>query len=114
MLQLSPLLQPTVCSSLSYLNRLPVSELKIDQSFVRHMASAKNEATIVRSTIGLAHDLGLVVVAEGIEDRPTLDPLAQLGCDLGQGYYMSRPRPAADLTRRLADERRQEQVAIAA
>ena len=101
-------------SSLSYLNRLPVSELKIDQSFVRQMASAANEATIVRSTIGLAHDLGLVVVAEGIEDRPTWNLLAQLGCDLAQGYYISRPQPAADLTRWLTDSRRREQLAIAA
>jgi len=89
-------------SSLSYLNRLPVSELKIDQSFVRQMTRATNEATIVRSTIGLAHELGLVVVAEGIEDQRTWDLLGQLGCDLGQGYYISRPQPAGDLTRWLA------------
>jgi EAL domain-containing protein (putative c-di-GMP-specific phosphodiesterase class I) len=100
-------------SSLSYLTRLPVSELKIDQSFVRPMAQSANETKIVRSTIGLAHDLGLTVVAEGIEDHPTWDLLAHLGCDVAQGYYISRPRPAADLTRWLTEAAR-EQVAAAA
>jgi len=101
-------------SSLSYLNRLPVSELKIDQSFVRQMTRATNEATIVRSTIGLAHELGLVVVAEGIEDQRTWDLLGQLGCDLGQGYYISRPQPAGDLTRWLAKSQRRGELSAAA
>lgn len=90
-------------SSLSYLNQLPVSELKIDQSFVRHMSGGTNEAKIVRSTIGLAHELGLVVVAEGIEDAKTWQHLKTLNCDLGQGYYMSRPLPAEALTRWLGE-----------
>ncbi len=84
-------------SSLAYLKRLPVDELKIDKSFVANMATDENDAAIVRSTIGLAHDLGLTVVAEGIEDQATWDLLAELGCDVGQGYYVSRPMPAAAL-----------------
>jgi diguanylate cyclase (GGDEF)-like protein len=84
-------------SSLAYLKRLPVDELKIDKSFVAHMASDENDAAIVRSTVGLAHDLGLTVVAEGIEDQETWNLLAALGCDVGQGYFVSRPVPAAAL-----------------
>ncbi|TME36181.1 MAG: EAL domain-containing protein [Chloroflexi bacterium] len=82
-------------SSLAYLKRLPVDELKIDKSFVAHIASDDNDAAIVRSTIGLAHDLGLAVVAEGIEDEVTWDYLAGLGCDVAQGYFISRPLPVA-------------------
>jgi diguanylate cyclase (GGDEF)-like protein len=81
-------------SSLAYLKRLPVHELKIDKSFVAHMASDDNDAAIVRSTIGLAHDLGLRVVAEGVEDQATWDLLSALGCDVTQGYFISRPVPA--------------------
>jgi EAL domain-containing protein (putative c-di-GMP-specific phosphodiesterase class I) len=84
-------------SSLAYLKRLPVDELKIDKSFVANMARDENDAAIVRSTIGLAHDLGLTVVAEGIEDQATWDLLAALRCDVGQGYFVSRPMPAAGL-----------------
>jgi diguanylate cyclase (GGDEF)-like protein len=84
-------------SSLAYLKRLPVDELKIDKSFVAHMATDENDAAIVRSTIGLAHDLGLVVVAEGIEDQATWDMLTALGCDVAQGFFVSRPLPAAAL-----------------
>jgi diguanylate cyclase (GGDEF)-like protein len=84
-------------SSLAYLKRLPVDELKIDKSFVAHMARDENDAAIVRSTIGLAHDLGLSVVAEGIEDQETWDLLTALGCDVAQGYFISRPLPAAAL-----------------
>jgi diguanylate cyclase (GGDEF)-like protein/PAS domain S-box-containing protein len=82
-------------SSLAYLKRLPVDELKIDKSFVAHIASDNSDAAIVRSTIGLAHDLGLAVVAEGIEDDATLDYLAGLGCDVAQGYLISRPLPVS-------------------
>lgn len=81
-------------SSLSYLKRLPVDELKIDRSFVRHIARDENDVAIVRSTIGLAHDLGLTVVAEGIEDRQSWDVLARMGCDVVQGFYISRPLAA--------------------
>jgi EAL domain-containing protein (putative c-di-GMP-specific phosphodiesterase class I) len=92
-------------SSLAYLKRLPVDELKIDKSFVLHMAHDENDAAIVRSTIGLAHDLGLSVVAEGVEDEAAWELLTTLGCDVAQGYYVSRPLPASELTRWLASSR---------
>jgi len=95
-------------SSLAYLKRLPVDELKIDRSFVRHLASDDNDLAIVRSTIGLAHDLGLTVVAEGVEDRATWEVLARLGCDVAQGYFVSRPVDADGLVawlRRADDDR---------
>ncbi|GAB6041017.1 putative bifunctional diguanylate cyclase/phosphodiesterase [Endothiovibrio diazotrophicus] len=83
-------------SSLSYLKRLPVDELKIDKSFVMSMNEDENDAAIVRSTIDLAHNLGLKVVAEGVENQQIWTVLEFLGCDTAQGYYMSRPIPAAD------------------
>ena len=86
-------------SSLAYLKRLPVDELKIDKSFVSHMAADDNDAAIVRSTIGLAHDLGLRVVAEGIEDQATWDLLTELGCDVAQGYAIGRPAAASEVAR---------------
>jgi diguanylate cyclase (GGDEF)-like protein len=81
-------------SSLSYLKLLRVDELKIDKSFVRHINENANDYTIVRSVIDLAHNLGLKTVAEGIEDRGTLDRLGSLGCDLAQGFYLARPMTA--------------------
>lgn len=89
-------------SSLAYLKKLPVSELKIDQSFVFHMADDKDDATIVRSTIDLGHNMGLVVVAEGIENEATWDMLQTMGCDLAQGYYISKPMDADALLKWLA------------
>ncbi len=83
-------------SSLAYLRRLPVDEIKIDKSFVMGMATEEDDATIVRSTIELGHNLGLQVVAEGIEDKATWDLLKSLGCDFAQGYFLSRPLPAPD------------------
>lgn len=82
-------------SSLAYLRQLPVHELKIDQSFIGTMLNNKDDATIVRSTIELAHNLGLKVVAEGVEDIDTWRVLKTLGCDLIQGYFVSRPASAA-------------------
>ncbi len=90
-------------SSLSYLKKLPVESIKIDKSFVISMVTDPDDAVIVRSTIDLAHTLGLKVVAEGVEQRETWDRLAALGCDSAQGYYLSRPQPADDLTPRLTD-----------
>jgi diguanylate cyclase (GGDEF)-like protein len=78
-------------SSLAYLRRLPVDEMKIDRSFVRGMMSSENDAVIVRSVIDLGRNLGLVVVAEGIEDRESLERLEALGCTVGQGYHIARP-----------------------
>jgi diguanylate cyclase (GGDEF)-like protein len=83
-------------SSLAYLKQLPVDELKVDRSFVMDMNNDENDAVIVRSTIDLAHNLGLKVVAEGVEDNDALNLLNILGCDLAQGYYISRPLPASD------------------
>ena len=81
----------TGLSSLGYLRLLPVDELKIDRSFVRDLLSDESCALIVASTIGLAHDLRLRVVAEGVEDQPTLQALADAGCDTVQGWHTGRP-----------------------
>ena len=80
-------------SSLANLRRLPIDELKIDRSFVSPMLSDESDLIIVRSTINLGHDLGLKVVAEGVEDEATLHRLEKLGCDLAQGYHFSKPLP---------------------
>ena len=84
-------------SSLAYLKRLPVDEIKIDKSFILSMLDDNNDAIIVKSTIDLAHNMGLTVVAEGIENEETWNKLQDMGCDLGQGFYMCRPCPAKDL-----------------
>jgi diguanylate cyclase (GGDEF)-like protein/PAS domain S-box-containing protein len=84
-------------SSLAYLKQLPVNEIKIDKSFVIGMAHDEDSVVIVRSTIDLAHNLGLQVVAEGVEDRNAYDLLARMGCDAAQGFYMSRPLPLDQL-----------------
>jgi EAL domain-containing protein (putative c-di-GMP-specific phosphodiesterase class I) len=81
-------------SSLSYIMQLPVTELKIDRSFVSHMIDDRDLTTIVRSTIELGHGLGLKVVAEGVEDGQGFALLRELGCDGAQGYFMSPPLPA--------------------
>lgn len=78
-------------SSLSYLKKLPVTELKIDKSFVMEMMTDDSDRVIVHSTINLAHNLGCTVVAEGIEDEQTMLTLWEQGCDVGQGYFISRP-----------------------
>ena len=85
-------------SSLAYLKNLPIDQLKIDQSFVRNLARAPGDAVIVRSTIDLAHNLGMTVLAEGVEDETTLDLLAQYGCDSAQGHLFSRALTAQELT----------------
>ena len=84
-------------SSLANLKRLPVDVIKIDKSFVMDMAIDASDAAIVRSTIDLAHNLGLRVVAEGVESHQAWTRLNELGCDLAQGFYVSRPLPAPDL-----------------
>jgi EAL domain-containing protein (putative c-di-GMP-specific phosphodiesterase class I) len=84
-------------SSLSYLKKLPVDAVKIDKSFVIDMLMNADSAAIVRSTIGLAHDLGLKVVAEGVESRAVWDRLIDLDCDVVQGYHISRPLSAEQL-----------------
>jgi diguanylate cyclase (GGDEF)-like protein len=83
-------------SSLAYLRHLPVHELKIDKTFVIGMARDPSDAVIVRSTVDLAHNMGLAVVAEGVEDEDTFELLRALRCDLAQGYWLSRPLGAND------------------
>jgi diguanylate cyclase (GGDEF)-like protein len=90
-------------SSLANLRRLPIDELKIDRSFVSPMLRDESDLIIVRSTINLGHDLGLKVIAEGVEDADTLQRLALLGCDLAQGYHLSRPLAAPDFDRWLLE-----------
>jgi EAL domain-containing protein (putative c-di-GMP-specific phosphodiesterase class I) len=84
-------------SSLAYLKRLPLDEVKIDRSFVAGMAEDENDAVIVRSTIDLARNLGLDVVAEGVETEAIMRGLAELSCDVAQGFFVSRPLPADGL-----------------
>jgi diguanylate cyclase (GGDEF)-like protein len=84
-------------SSLSYLQKLPIDAIKIDQSFVAPMASSRDSATIVSSTIELGHNLGKQVVAEGVETQDVWDRLNALGCDFAQGYLISKPMPADQL-----------------
>ncbi|HEX8916923.1 MAG TPA: EAL domain-containing protein, partial [Chloroflexota bacterium] len=93
-------------SSLAYLKGLPVNEIKIDRTFVMDMALNRDDASIVRSIIELGHNLGLQVVAEGVENKRTLDMLRSLGCDLAQGYFVSHPLPADQLTEWLNGLRR--------
>jgi diguanylate cyclase (GGDEF)-like protein len=81
-------------SSLAYIRRMPINELKIDKSFVMGMATDENDAVIVRSTIDLARNLGLRVVAEGVETEEAWRHLASLGCEVAQGYFFGRPIPA--------------------
>ena len=93
-------------SSLAYIRKLPVKEMKIDRSFVRNMVADKDDAVIVRSTIDLGHNMGLKVVAEGVEDHAALMLLTQQGCDEAQGYFIARPMPPEEyeawLRRRLS------------
>jgi len=84
-------------SSFSYLKRLPVQELKIDQSFVNLMLESDDDAHIVQAMIDLGQSFGLRVIAEGIETRETIERLAEMGCHSGQGYYIARPMPHTQL-----------------
>jgi diguanylate cyclase (GGDEF)-like protein len=89
-------------SSLAYLHRLPLTELKIDRSFITNMVTDQSNAIIVRSSITMAHSLGLSIVAEGAEDELTCAVLADAGCDAVQGYYLARPLSASTLREWLA------------
>ena len=84
-------------SSLSYLKRFEVDKLKIDQSFVRDLASDPEDAAIVRAIIQMASSLGLTTIAEGVETQTVLEQLRSFGCDQAQGYFFARPMPAAQL-----------------
>jgi len=87
----------TGMSSLSYLKRIPARYVKIDQMFVRHLATSREDRVLVESTVQLCHRMGLETVAEGIENAACADILAALGCDLGQGYYFAPPLPPEEL-----------------
>jgi diguanylate cyclase (GGDEF)-like protein len=90
-------------SSLAYLKKLPIHSIKIDKSFVMNMTADDNDAVIVRSTIDLAHNLGDLVIAEGVENQDALDLLEILGCDHAQGYHISHPLPADELVSWMKD-----------
>ncbi len=100
-------------SSLAYLKRLPVGELKIDRSFVMNMMNDPNDVIIVRSTIDLAHNLGLRVVAEGVENEAILNQLCKLGCDQAQGYLFSKAVSADDFTAWISTQLWRDQVKVA-
>jgi diguanylate cyclase (GGDEF)-like protein len=101
-------------SSLIQLKNLPVSELKIDKSFVLNLLDEQANQVIVRSSIELAHNLGMFVVAEGVEDEATLRWLRRNGCDIVQGYHISRPQPADKLQQWLLEATRQQQPTLLA
>ena len=84
-------------SSLAYIKNLPVNELKIDRAFVMNMTSHKEDIAIVRSTVELGHNLGLRVVAEGVENEAEMELLRQIGCNEAQGYFIGRPMPAEEI-----------------
>ncbi|GGO79048.1 hypothetical protein GCM10011348_12380 [Marinobacterium nitratireducens] len=86
-------------SSLKYLNMLPASVIKIDQSFIRSLSESSSSALIVKAAVNMAHDLGKNVIAEGVEEADAFSFLAEIGCDLAQGYLISKPLPAKEFTR---------------
>jgi EAL domain-containing protein (putative c-di-GMP-specific phosphodiesterase class I) len=100
-------------ASLSYLKKFPLDGLKIDRSFVRDLLTDSDDAAIVSSTIGLSKQLGLSVIAEGIETRATADLLATMGCEEGQGYFFGRPMPVAALEEQFLAAKRAPERAIA-
>jgi EAL domain-containing protein (putative c-di-GMP-specific phosphodiesterase class I) len=99
-------------SSLAYLRHLPADELKLDRSLTADVDRDDRAAAIVRHTAALAHDLGLSLVAEGVEDLATGRRLADLGCDVAQGYAIARPMPLPAFLRWLAGERREQAHAV--
>jgi diguanylate cyclase (GGDEF)-like protein len=99
-------------SSMAYLKKLPVDELKVDRSFILNMTASDNDAILVRSAIDLGHNLGLTVVAEGVETAEHVAALRLLGCDIAQGYHFARPMPAADVVAWLRASGRDARVAV--
>ena len=96
----------TGLSTLEYLKKIPASEIKIDQSFIKSMRDHRSDLVMVQSTIALAHSLGRTVVAEGVETRETFDLLVAMKCDIAQGFLIGRPCSVNDLTKRLLGERK--------
>ena len=93
-------------SSLLQLRQLPFTELKIDRSFIHDVATAEDSRLIVKSVVDLSHALGLIAVAEGVEDEETLRVLVGLGCDQVQGFFIARPMPAKEVTHWLRESDR--------
>jgi EAL domain-containing protein (putative c-di-GMP-specific phosphodiesterase class I) len=93
-------------STLDYLKKIPASEIKIDQSFVKGIVDNRSDRLMVQSTIGLAHSLGRKVVAEGVEHREVLEVLVELDCDIAQGFAIGRPMSLESLAKRVASDRR--------
>ena len=93
-------------SSLSYIKKLPVNEIKIDRSFVMEMDAIKDDAVIVSTTLNMCHSLGLKVVAEGIESQSVFQTLQQLDCDYAQGYFLTKPLPQNELLNWLDEKKR--------
>ena len=93
-------------STLDYLKKVPASEIKIDQSFVKSMREHRSDLVMVQSTIALAHSLGRTVVAEGVENREILDMLIAMKCEVAQGFIVGRPCSLNDLAKRLTGERK--------
>lgn len=91
-------------SSLSYLNDLAVHEVKLDRSFVSNICENERSYKIVQSTINLAHELELIVVAEGVENQSTFDKLIELDCDRIQGFHVSKPIPEAEFLRLISPD----------
>jgi len=83
-------------SSLAYLKRLPLTEIKIDKAFVMDILNSENDAAIVKATINLGHNLGLMVTAEGVENKEIMTQLMEYGCDVAQGYFLSKPVSVQD------------------
>jgi len=96
----------TGLSTLDYLKKMPASEIKIDQSFIKTMRDNRSDLIMVQSTIALAHSLGRTVVAEGVEDPQSLELLRQMECDVAQGFIVGRPMGFDELVRRLNSERK--------
>ena len=96
----------TGLSTLEYLKKIPASEIKIDQSFVKSMRDHRSDLVMVQSTIALAHSLGRTVVAEGVESREILDMLVAMRCEIAQGFIVGRPGSLTDLSKRLTGERK--------
>ncbi|MFL6760302.1 EAL domain-containing protein [Sphingomonas sp.] len=96
----------TGLSTLEYLKKIPATEIKIDQSFVKGIVDNRSDRLMVQSTIGLAHSLGRKVVAEGVETRDILDLLIEMGCDIAQGFAIGRPMSLDSLAKRLSSDRK--------
>jgi EAL domain-containing protein (putative c-di-GMP-specific phosphodiesterase class I) len=92
-------------SSLSYLRKLPLAEIKIDKSFVLDLLCSDNDKAIVKTTINLAHNLGIKVTAEGVESKEIMSKLMEYDCDVAQGFFLSKPISVKDFTKWVTDSK---------